>query len=65
MNNRDETLRDTAEVDVLTERFVGGNRVLGVIIGSAMVVLGILFIARPLDAALALDLFVTAGFLFA
>jgi uncharacterized membrane protein HdeD (DUF308 family) len=53
----------TVKVDVLTERFIGGNKVLGAIIGIVMAILGILFIAKPLEVALALDIFVTVGFL--
>ncbi|MDR1082511.1 MAG: DUF308 domain-containing protein [Coriobacteriales bacterium] len=53
----------TVEVDVLTERFIGGNKVWGAIIGIVMAILGILFIVKPLQVAFALDIVVTVGFL--
>ncbi|MDR2108467.1 MAG: DUF308 domain-containing protein [Coriobacteriales bacterium] len=63
MSNRGKHSAASGRVDVLTERFVGGNRLVGIGIGIVMALLGILFITRPIATAFVLDLVAVAGFL--
>ncbi|MDR3135927.1 MAG: DUF308 domain-containing protein [Coriobacteriales bacterium] len=63
MSNDTNNTGTAIESDILITRFFGGHRAFGAIIGIIMIVIGILFIAKPLEAVLALDLLVTLGFL--
>jgi uncharacterized membrane protein HdeD (DUF308 family) len=63
MSKSDNNKHQAEDRDILTERFLGGNRVLGVIIGIIMIIFGILFIVRPLQVAMILDIIATLGFL--
>ena len=63
MSNGNQSGQSREHFGVLTERFLGGSRVLGTIVGIIMIIFGVLFIANPLEMALVLDILVTLGFL--